>query len=742
MLRFWVLHFSYRIRWIGEENLPAAGGLLVSNHVSFVDPLILWSAFRRPIRVLISNEIYQKPLLRPFLRLMRVIPVPVDTRGIVRALRKARQEIRKGSLVCIFAEGELTRTGHLLPFNRGFEFIMKTLEVPILPLHLDGVWGSIFSFEGGRYFWKLPRTRLRAVTISVGKPMPARSKAHQVKCAVQELAAHAFVLKSKTRRKLHVAFTAIAKRYPFRFAMADSLGSKFSYSQVLAAILLLRHKLFSKDLRAETPEEKIGILLPTSCLAAILTGAVLYAGKIPVHLNFTVPRESVESAAQQCGMKTILSSHTFLEKIKFAPLPGMVMLEDIQKGIKTSERIIFWLRALFLPVKVLLSRYAVNPGGSVDEIATIIFSSGSTGRPKGVMLSHANFYSNLEGVLQVLHVRSSDILMGILPFFHSFGFMATLCMPLGTGAGVVYHSNPLDAETVGKLVHRYKATLIMGAPTFFTHYIKRVPAEEFRTLRYAVTGAEKLKLNIAKAFIEKFHVTLFEGYGITELSPVVSMGLPDFVDETKGIRQVSYKEGKVGHPIPGVAVKVVDPDTFAERPLGESGVLLVKGPNVMKGYLNNPEATREVIRDGWYVTGDIASLDRDGFITITDRLSRFSKIGGEMVPHVKIEEKIQELLGATEPACVVAGVPDEERGERLVVLYKGHVEIADLWKKLNTAGLPKLWVPKRENFYQVSEIPLLGSGKLDLKKIKAVAFEKTGAIPRFVPVRSAGPSKL
>jgi acyl-[acyl-carrier-protein]-phospholipid O-acyltransferase/long-chain-fatty-acid--[acyl-carrier-protein] ligase len=238
-----------------------------------------------------------------------------------------------------------------------------------------------------------------------------------------------------------------------------------------------------------------------------------------------------------------------------------------------------------------------------------------------------------------------------------------------------------------------------------------------------VAGAEKLKQALSEAFREKFGAAPFEGYGATELSPIVAMGVPDYGAPEDEVHQVGHKSGSVGHPIPGVAVKTVDPDTGALKSYDEEGLLLVKGPNVMQGYLGEEEKTKEVLQDGWYKTGDMAKIDQDGFIHITDRLSRFSKIGGEMVPHIKIEEKILEILEVVEPVCAVTSVPDEKRGERLAVLYKGELDINGLWDKLNATDFPKLWIPKREDFFQVLEIPLLGSGKLDLKKIKATALE-------------------
>jgi acyl-[acyl-carrier-protein]-phospholipid O-acyltransferase/long-chain-fatty-acid--[acyl-carrier-protein] ligase len=316
----------------------------------------------------------------------------------------------------------------------------------------------------------------------------------------------------------------------------------------------------------------------------------------------------------------------------------------------------------------------------------------------------------------------------VLPFFHSFGFTATLWFPLISGFGALYHSNPLDAKTVGELAGKYRASLLVATPTFLMAYARKCTPEQFKRLRYVITGAERLRESIAQAFQEKFGKTPLEGYGCTELSPVATANVPNI--SMGEIQQVGRKAGMIGHPIPGVSVKIVDPDSFAPVPQGEKGLLLVKGPNVMQGYLEDPERTREVLRDGWYVTGDIARVDHDGFVQIVDRLSRFSKIGGEMVPHLLVEEKLHQLAGCTEPTFVVTAVPDEKRGEQLVVLYAQNEQSAplslnDLFRRLQESDLPKLWIPAKENFHAVDQLPYLGSGKLDLAKMRQIALAHT-----------------
>ena len=396
-------------------------------------------------------------------------------------------------------------------------------------------------------------------------------------------------------------------------------------------------------------------------------------------------------------------------------------LEDLLKSTGAGSRAAAWLAARFAPVKRLES-FCGAAERSINDLATVIFSSGSTGVPKGVMLSHRNISANIEALEQLFWVSSDECLLGVLPLFHSFGFTGTFWFPLIGGFPVVYHPNPMDAKAIGELVHEHKATMLISTPTFYNAYLRRCTPEQFASLRLAVVGAEKLREPLASAFKEKYGIELLEGYGCTEMAPVVSVNIPDVEDGH--VRQVGTKRGSVGHPLPGVVTRVVDPET-GEGPLfGTQGLLLMKGPNLMLGYLGQPDKTREVMRDGWYVTGDLAIMDEDGFLHITDRLSRFSKIGGEMVPHMKIEESINGLL-ADNTTSIVTSVPDPSRGERLVAFYTDPgLRAQDLWDRLSQTDLPRLWLPKREDLHQIDSIPTLGTGKVDLRAVRSLALER------------------
>ena len=713
-----VTHTIYRIRIVGQEHVPFRGpALLVCNHISHSDGLLVGACVQRFIRFMVYRPYYELKPLNWLFRLMRAIPVTGGNRKeVIQSLERAREELRQGHVVCIFAEGALSRTGTLLPFKRGFERIVKGVDVPVIPVHLDRLWGSIFSFKDGKFFWKWPERIPYPVTVSFGSPLPATARAEEVRQAIMEMGSAAVEHRKTPRDLLHLRFLTTAKRRWFSLAMADSTGKKLSFGEALVSSLLLARWVQKQSLE----DRMVGILFPPSIAGAVANIAVLLAGKVPVNLNFTAGREAMVSAIQQCSIRMILTSRIVLHKAKLEHMEGMVFLEEAVKGISSLQKVQTTLTALLLPSRLLATLFH-HGERTPDALATVIFTSGSTGIPKGAMLSHHNILSNVEALAQVLGATKKDRLMGVLPFFHSFGFTGTLWFPLLSGFGVVYHANPLDAKTVGEMVSTYRATGIMATPTFYAAYIRKCSAEEFSSLRLAIAGAEKLREPIANAFKEKYGLDLLEGYGCTELAPVVSLNIPDF--EEGVYRQTGRKPGTVGHPIPGVAVKVVDPESGEPLPHGEEGMLLVKGPSRMLGYLGQPEKTAEVLRGEWFVTGDIASIDEEGFIRITDRLSRFSKIGGEMVPHIKVEETINTIL--VDDASVVVAIPDEVKGERLVALYT-HTQVTpdELWEQLSQTDLPKLWLPKRENLYLVEAIPILGTGKADLRQAKMMALDR------------------
>jgi acyl-[acyl-carrier-protein]-phospholipid O-acyltransferase / long-chain-fatty-acid--[acyl-carrier-protein] ligase len=721
-LLLWIAtHTLYRLDIDGRAHVPAKGGaLLVPNHVSMADAAFLIASLDRPVRFLMFKGSYEHPLVKPFAKMLRVIPIASDQgpREMIHSLREATQALQNGELVCIFPEGQMTRIGQMLPFRRGMERVIKGVDVPIIPVNLDGVWGSIFSFAGGRFLWKLPRHLPYPVRVTFGHPLPPTATSTEARRAVLDLGAEAFARHKKQMRTLPRSFVRTARRHPFRFAMADGQTPRLNFFTVLARTIFLARRLRKHWLG----QRMVGIFLPPSIPGALVNFAALLMGKVPVNLNYTVSNETLASCAKQCELKTIISARAFLERVHVELPVETILLEDLAKEPKSSERITAALAAALLPARALMRFAGAEQVASLDDLATIIFSSGSTGEPKGVMLTHYNVASNVEQLDQVFFLRPEDRLMGILPFFHSFGFTATLCLPAAVGVGVVFHPNPLDARVIGALINKYSVTMLLATPTFLNTYLRRCTPEEFGSLRFVMAGAEKLPERVAVAFEDHFGVRPLEGYGCTECSPVVTVNTIDF--RAASFRQVGAKRGSIGHPLPGITVKIIDPET--QEPLGidQPGLLLVRGPNVMLGYLNRAEKTAEVLRDGWYNTGDIASMDEDGFLRVTDRLSRFSKIGGEMVPHIKVEEKLQELAGASEQMFVVTAVPDEKKGERLIVLHTlTEEQLEECLAGLAKSDLPALWRPRRDQFARIEKLPYLGTGKLDLRKARELALE-------------------
>jgi acyl-[acyl-carrier-protein]-phospholipid O-acyltransferase/long-chain-fatty-acid--[acyl-carrier-protein] ligase len=344
------------------------------------------------------------------------------------------------------------------------------------------------------------------------------------------------------------------------------------------------------------------------------------------------------------------------------------------------------------------------------------------------MLSHYNIGSNVGAVDEIVRLTKDDVLLGILPFFHSFGYTVTLWTVLALDPMGVYHYSPLEAREVGKLCRKYGTTIMLSTPTFLRSYLRRCEREDFGAMQVLFTGAEKLPTELADAFEQKLGIRPTEGYGCTELSPIASANIPPGRGTTGEFEGV--KEGTIGRPLPGISAKIVDLDSGADLGPNRQGMLLFTGPNVMQGYLNRPDLTKEVLRDGWYVTGDVAEIDEEGFIKITGRISRFSKLAGEMVPHLRIEETLNHVLAlddAEEIRLVVSAVPDPKKGEKLVVLHTGlPITPEDICRKLGEAGLPALWTPAPDSFRQVDAIPLLGTGKLDLKGVKDLAVKLFG----------------
>ncbi|MEO6596391.1 MAG: MFS transporter [Planctomycetota bacterium] len=709
-------HTLYRVRVLGARNVPETGGaLLIPNHVSFLDGLFLLAAIDRPIRFVVEQHWYERPYLKPFLQALRAIPIAGSggPRVVLRALRDAGQALDDGALVCMFAEGEISRMGSTLPFRRGLQRIVKGRTVPIVPVHLDRVYGGLLSARQGRVQW-WPTKVPCPVTVSFGSQLDSKVAPAEVRRAVDDLGEAAWQLRARELRPLHYGFVRSVRCSPWRSSLADSKGKKLSRVGALAGSVVLARRLR----KAWSGQDAVGILLPPSIGGAITAIAASLAGRTAVPLNYTVGPASLASCSKQAGLRTVVTSRAFLERLKVAMPEALelLLLEDVLANVTAGERMGASLRALCWPMGWLERACGATRRVRRDDAATIIFSSGSTGEPKGVVLTHANVQANCDAVAQLIPLDHHDRLVGVLPLFHSFGNMA-LWYAVQQGAGIVFHANPLDAVAVGELTAVHRATILLATPTFLQLYHRRCEPGQFGSLRVVLTGAEKLTETLADAFADRFGVRPVQGYGCTECAPVVATSTPGY--RAAGFYQAGSRRGSVGRPLPGVVVRIVDPETKAPVPVGEAGLVLVKGANVMRGYLGRDDLTAASMHDGCYITGDIGKLDEEGFLFLTDRRSRFSKIGGEMVPHGTVEEHLQECCGRDERAFAVCGVPDAKKGERLMVLTTLRAEqLPEVLRQLGARGLPALFVPRQDQFVIVEALPLLGTGKLDLRQVK------------------------
>ena len=707
----------YRVTATGRERLPGGGFLLLPNHISWVDAIVLQLVTPRPIRYIIDDTIYRNRVLHPIFRLARCIPI--SARRAKDGVREAAERIQAGEIVCLFPEGELTRSGTLLRLKRGYELIARHADAPVVPVWLDQLWGSIFSYQGGRFFTKWPQRIPYRVIVAFGEPLAARDATiATVREELLKLGEKCYGLRPALKRHLAEACVQGLKRSPFSTAIIDGAdGTKLSRGKLLGVSAAL-----GCYLKENFPEERIAILLPASKGGVVANLAVLLAGKIPVGLNFTAGEAAIVFAEKRAGIHTAISATAFQNRFPVFPWPeNVVLLDKLLPKLKRNI-LLWWIASLVLPWRLLARMLQIPQTGGREE-AILLFTSGSSGEPKGVVLSHHNIIGNVSQFSVMLDAGPDDMIFASLPFFHSFGATVTLWYPLIHGVPIVTYPNPLESAKIAALVKRHRVTVMLATPTFLRGHLRKTEPLQLRSLRLVITGAEKLPLDLASSFQERFGMRVFEGYGLTETAPVVSVNLPEPEPKNPGDPvQPSSRSGSVGKMAAGIAAEIREPETDEKLSLHDSGILWLRGPNIFEGYLDDPARTAEVLRGGWFKTGDIGRFDEDGFLYIEGRLSRFSKIAGEMVPHELIEEKIAgalQLDSQNERCLAIVGVPDEVKGEALVLLSAMQIDLPKLRAQLKDAGVPNLWIPK--TIRPVDAIPVLASGKLDLKRCQELA---------------------
>jgi acyl-[acyl-carrier-protein]-phospholipid O-acyltransferase/long-chain-fatty-acid--[acyl-carrier-protein] ligase len=698
----------YKIRFQGLENLPREGGaMLICNHTAYADALLLQAATARPVRFVMSRDVFKTwKWAWPFFKLTDAIPIHTSDgpRALAKSIQDARKTMEDGAIIAIFPEGKLTTNGNLMEFKKGFEKIARHSGCPIIPAHIGNIWGSIFSFKHGAPRFRRPEQLPRPISVRFGKALPPDTSADEARRVIAELAAeYATEQAHQPGQTLNHAFIAQARRHWFRLIATDTLGKKANYGKLLTGAIALANRLKPQIKN----QRNVGIFLPTSLGNVLANLAVTLSGKTVVNLNWSASVEAQRSALEQAGIKYVITSRRFLQKM---PRPDLAVrwlyLEDLLKNLGRIERFRAIRAALLASPKQLAGGHEPQP----EDIGAIIFSSGTTGIPKGVLLSHANLLSNVNAVQEVQPTRKQDSMCAILPLFHAFGYLALLWWPLLKGMRTAYHPNPLQTGRVIRMIKEEKLTTLLATPTFLQNYLRKAAPADLQSLQTVITGGEKLRTSLSDAFEQKFGVRPLEGYGCTELSPVALLTVAG-----------GYRVGSAGQPLPGVVVRIVDPESGRTRSDGEEGLMLVKGPNVMQGYLGHPEKTAEVLQDGWYHTGDIARMDPCGYVYLSGRLSRFSKIAGEMVPHGAVEEALQIAAATDDPCVAVVSIEDDAKGEQLAVCCTEEAgDPETLIAKLRQMELPNLWIPRATNFIRIPELPILGSGKLDLQALHAM----------------------
>lgn len=618
-LRFvlWCLtHSLYRIQVAGRDNIPEKGGaLFVCNHLSLADALLLQASTDRPIRFLMFKGMYDRPWIKPFARLLRAIPISAQLRPreMIRSLQEASQAIKAGEVVCIFAEGQITRIGQLLPFRRGFERIMKDVQAPIIPVSLEGVWGSIFSFEKGRFLWKLPRRIPYPVTVNYGSALPHDASPFVVRQAVQDLNSQAWKHRKKRMAPLQRRFVHTARKHPRQIAMIDQSDGPVSFGGILVRTIRVARQL-RKELDPER-DQRVGILLPNSVSGAIANLSILLMGKAPVNLNAAFSPAALESCLRQAEIRTVISSRQILNRLQVPLSCRVLLMEDLFESANWIDRCCATLAAIACPARILERWVGRRCPIQLDDPATLLFTLDRPDQPLGVALTHFNIGANVDQLGQTFGLGRRDSILGTLPFSNPFGFTGTLCLPAIYGVGVVYFEHPLDAKAVGEFVLAHRITVLLATPSVLETYIRGCAPEQFGSLQFVLVGGEKLSETLSRAFEERFGLRPLEAYGCAECGPVVAVNTRDF--RAPGFRQVGAKQGKIGHPLPGVSVRIVDPNTRAELGPGQPGLLLVRGPNIAPGYLGQADRTAAFFQNGWFNTGLLAVLDEDGFLEVS-----------------------------------------------------------------------------------------------------------------------------
>ena len=701
------------------ERLPSTGALIIPGRLDIAQARELLSAVgKRNVTWLVEDSTALDPAFQAYLEGSGKSGAAFSKND--KSLGEVGKSLElkiSGDELLIFVPGKvvcLPATACQIPSDTLSSLCQ--LGLPVSPLDISVPSECCLSVEN--------TSKLPAGVLNFGEAIPAGkatvAKYHEALLSAYE---ESFSKREFFNGSLTVALIDGLKMHGPNTTLFDGTDdSELAYDKILGASIAL-----SREIKVATRRKRVGILLPPGKGGMVANLAVLFAGKIPVNLNFTASREAVQSSIKQAGLDKFITADPFVRKVPDFPWPptrDLIFIERILPQIK--KRIIKWIvLSKILPTSLLTKILGIG-GSKGDDEAILLFTSGSSGEPKGVPLSHRNLLANVTQFGSRLNLPSDAKLLGCLPLFHSLGCTVTLWFPAIEGIDLVTFPTPLDNKRLAELIYKHKVSLLLTTPTFLRGYMRRIEPEQLSSLKIVITGAEKLPNNLANAFEEKFGKLPMEGYGLTETSPGANVNLPleDTGDGTPIIP--GHRPGSVGPPLPGVALKITNAANDEPTELNESGIIWIKGQNIFQGYLDKPDLTKEILKDGWFKSGDVGHVDDDGFLYIEGRISRFSKIAGEMVPHETIEAAVNKVLGLdneSERKIAIVGVPDEKKGEAILLLstIAGNAleqEALDIRYKLLDDGLPSLWCPKV--IVPTDEIPVLASGKLDIKACQAL----------------------
>ncbi|MEM7146708.1 MAG: AMP-binding protein [Verrucomicrobiota bacterium] len=708
---------------LGQENLPASGAVIIPNRLTFQDILHLEKIITgRSLVYLLEQNAVIDPLLQAHLEKdsTEALLFSVGEQHLDAFKKALHGHITQEALIIFVPGDSLTRPGELTRVPSATTEFIISAGAPLVPLFIDHPQDTSLQIE--------PRRETDNLVFSFGKVLE-REASNLANYQENLLVASNLAFESRPAFDKHLGYALLQglKKHASVSKLIDGLdGSETRFHKILAVAIV-----FSKLIRQETSATRVGIVLPPGRAGMIANLAVIFAGKIPVNINFTAGPGAINSSIEQAGVDRLITVDRFIRKNQKFPWPPnkqLIFLERVLPPLKSKIALWMILAKLF-SANTLARLLGIPKKADPTDEAILLFTSGSAGEPKGVPLTHRNILGNVNQFGARIDLHHYDKLLGCLPLFHSFGCTVTLWFPLIEGVDLVTYPSPLEVVKLAELIEKYEVTVLLATPTFLRGYLRRAEKKQLTSLDYTITGAEKLPPSLSDAYREKFGKPVLEGYGLTETSPVTNVNLPD-PNPTGSLPLIpSTRTGSVGQLLPGMAIRITDPDTDEPLSLHKAGMIWLKGPNVFTGYLNNPDASAKILQKGWFKTGDLGRMDADGFLYIEGRLKRFSKIGGEMVPHETVEEAIVKQLGLESEAerkIVVTGCPDEAKGEALVLLSTlPDLDLTDLRYRLLEAGIPSLWVPK--SVIDVDEIPVLASGKLDLQACDKVAKQPGSA---------------